>query len=86
MKQISRHLQHYLPLVGILLSGILGFYIFSYDRAFQSVLVVALGTAYVTWGLVHHYIHGDLNMSVLLEYLAIAILGCVMIFSVLFRS
>ena len=85
MHRLARHIQHYVPLFGLLAAGILGFYIFSYDRAFQAVISVALATSYVSWGIIHHYIHKDLNLTVISEYVVIALLGLIMVFSVLFR-
>jgi len=85
MKKIGKDIQHYLPLVGIFLAGILGFIVFSYDRAFQMAVTVAVATAYVSWGLVHHFLHKDLHLSVFIEYLLIATLGVVIVFSLISR-
>jgi len=86
MKKLSRDIQHYLPLFGILVAGLVGFSIFSYDRNFQAAIAVAVAVSYIVWGLVHHHIHKDLHASVIVEYLAIAIVGLVAVFSVLFRA
>lgn len=86
VKRVTRHLQHYLPLLGILVAGLFGFILFSYDRNFQAAIGVALAISYVVWGLVHHHIHKDLHLSVVVEYLAIAAIGLVVMFSVLFRA
>jgi EamA domain-containing membrane protein RarD len=86
MKKFSRDIQHYLPLVGILVAGLVGFIVFSYDRNFQVAIAVAVAISYVVWGLVHHHIHKDLHASVVIEYLAIAVIGLVAVFSVLFRA
>jgi len=86
MKSISKHLPHYFVLFGLLLTGVLAFILFSYDRAFQTIVSVAVAISYVIWGLVHHSIHRDLYFSVVLEYLAIAALGLVMVFSLILRA
>jgi len=86
MKKITKDIQHYLPLIGILLAGILGFVWFSYDKGFQAAVVIAVAIAYVSWGLVHHAIHRDLHLSVIIEYIVIASLGLVIVFSLLFRA
>ncbi|MBN1169241.1 hypothetical protein JXA63_05115 [Candidatus Woesebacteria bacterium] len=85
-KQSLKHIQHYLPLLGIFGAGLIGFYIFSYDRLFQFFIAIAVSLSYVTWGLVHHHIHQDFHLSILVEYLVIAILGLVVVFSVLFQA
>lgn len=85
-KNTLRHIQHYLPLLGIFGAGVIGFYVFSYDRLFQFFIAVAVSLSYVTWGVVHHYLHEDFHLSILIEYLVIAILGLVVIFSILFQA
>lgn len=86
MKKFTRHLLHYLPLIGILAAGLAGFYLFSYDRAFQAAVVLATATSYVAWGLIHHHIHKDLHLSVVIEYIAVALIGMVVVFSLIFRA
>lgn len=85
MRTLTRHLLHYLPLIGILVLAAFGFVAFSYDKNFQAALVVATAVGYVTWGIVHHYLHRDLHLSVVLEYIAISFLGVVIIFSLIFK-
>lgn len=86
MKRYTKHFPHYLPLVGIILAGLLGFLIFSYDKAFQAILLVAVSVAYVLWGIIHHHLHDDLHLFVVIEYIVIATLGLVIVFSLLFRA
>ena len=85
MKKIAKDVQHYLPLLGILIIGAFGFINFSYDKMFQLAIAVSVACAYFAWGIIHHYIHRDLYISVLVEYLVIAALGVVIVFSLLFR-
>jgi len=86
MKKLAKDIQHYTPLIGIFLAGILGFAIFSYDKVFQAAVIIAVAVAYFFWGLIHHSIHEDLQVSIVLEYAAIAAIGVVMVFSLLFRA
>jgi len=86
MKKLARDVKHYLPLVSIIFVSFLGLAIFSYDKAFQIVIVVAASAGYVAWGLVHHYLHKDLHLSVFFEYLIIAALGVTIVISVLLSS
>ena len=86
MKYITRYFPHYFPLIGIFLAGIAAFVFFSYDRAFQLMVGIAMAVAYVVWGVVHHAIHKDLYLAVVIEYLAVAILGLVIIFSLVFNA
>lgn len=81
-----KHFSHYLSLIGVFVAGIVGIYLFSYDRIFQMAIVVATGAAYVAWGIIHHFLHRDLYLSVIVEYLVVASLGVVLIFSLIFRA
>lgn len=86
MKELSKQINHYLPLFGILFAGAFGFSLFSFDRIFQSAMAIATAVGYVSWGIIHHKIHKDLYPEVVFEYIAMAVLGLVIIFSVIFRS
>jgi hypothetical protein len=86
MKKVARDIQHYVPLFGILLATISGFIMFTYDKTFQMVVVVSSAIAYVIWGVVHHHIHKDLHLPVVIEYILIAALGIVIVFSLIFRA
>lgn len=83
MREFSRHLVHYLSLIGILVVAFVGFVTFEYDQAFQSAIAISLGVAFVVWGLVHHHLHDDLHPKIVLEYLAIALLGVAVLLSVI---
>lgn len=85
MKQIAKDLPHYMLLGGILLAGFAGLVIFSYDKNFQVAVALATGISYVAWGLIHHHIHKDLHFEVFVEYAAVALLGIVVLFSLLLR-
>lgn len=86
MKSFMKHLPHYLALIGVLVAGFVLFWVFSYDKAFQIAVAIALAVSYVAWGVVHHYIHRDLHLSVIIEYIVIASLGLVVILSLIFRA
>lgn len=82
----TKHLPHYLSLIGILVATIIGFFVFSYDKNFQLALIASASISYFTWGIVHHILHKNLNMQVMLEYLVIATIGFVIGVSVIYRS
>ena len=80
------HFSHYLSLAGIFAAAIVGIYVFSYDPNLQMAVVLATAAGYVAWGVIHHWLHRDLYPSVIVEYLIVAILGVVLIFSLIFRA
>lgn len=85
MKEISRHFVHYASLVGILVVAYIGFSVFQHDKYFQTALAFALGVSFVVWGFVHHHIHDDLHAKVILEYVAVAVFGIVILLSVIWN-
>lgn len=86
MKHIAKQLPHYLALLGILLAGAIAFWFFSYDRAFQIAVAIALAIAYISWGIIHHLIRRDFCLTVLIEYILVATLGLVIVFSLIFSA
>lgn len=86
MKSFVKHLPHYLTLYGIIFAGFIGLILFSYDKYFQLSIAVAAASAYVSWGVIHHILHKDFHFEILLEYLAVAVLGLTIIFSLIIRS
>ena len=86
MKRFAKHLPHYLSLIGILFAGLVGLYLFSYDKLFQAGVASAMAIGYVVWGVIHHSIHRDLNLAVVIEYILIASLGLVVILSLLITA
>lgn len=75
MHKIAKALPHYLPIIGIYFAGAFAFWQFSYDKQFQTGVIIAVGVSHVVWGIVHHLIHKDLSLEVVLEYIMVAILG-----------
>jgi len=71
-------------LVGLflLLLG-LGIINFNYDKGLQMAIAVGVAGAYITWGKVHHHLHRDLHISVIVEYILIASLGVIVTLSIL---
>lgn len=83
---LKKHFHHYFSLVAIFAFGLTGFYFFRYDNFFQTGLVVAMAVAYISWGIIHHIIHGDICITIILEYLAVSVLGTVILYMMLFRA
>lgn len=73
--KIAKDLPHFLPILGIYVAGIIAFWQFSYDKQFQTGAILAVGVSHVVWGIVHHSIHKDLSLEIVLEYIMVAILG-----------
>lgn len=85
-KKFFHHLPHYLPIVGVYMAGLMAFVLFSFDRQFQVGVAIAVAASHVVWGIVHHHIHKDLSLEIVIEYLAVATIGLVLLLSVILRS
>jgi len=83
---IAEDSHHYLPLIGIFTAGILAFIFFAYDRQFQIGIALSLAVAHVAWGIVHHIVHKNLSLIIILEYIAIAVLGLSVMLSLILRA
>ncbi len=82
-QKIAKDLPHFLSLFGVLFAGFLVFVLFSYDRKFQMFALLATASGYFTWGVVHHIIHKDLSLFVIIEYAIFALLGIAAVLSVI---
>lgn len=85
-KKHFKHLPHYIPLLGIFSAGALAFFFFSYDKQFQIGVALSVAAAHLTWGIVHHMMHKDFSPEIVLEYLAVSILGLAAIVSVILQA
>ena len=85
MKKIKGHGLHYISLFLILVAGVFALNIFSYDKYFQVIIVFLIAAGYVVWGIIHHKIHKDLYLAVVLEYITVAIIGLVIVLSLIYR-
>lgn len=85
LSDIKEHAWHYLTLFFILLVGGIAFFYFRRYPQAQIISIFLTTSFYVIWGAVHHYLEGDLHLRVILEYLAIAFLGFLILWSVVNR-
>lgn len=79
-------IKHYLALAAVLSVGLGLFWIFNYNRTAQIGITLALGGAYVIWGIIHQILVGELHGRIIGEYLAVATLVSLMISFLLMRA
>lgn len=84
--EIRRHPAHYFILFVMLFMSLAIFTIFSYNRVVQKSVIVALGVGYILWGVLHHFIHGDLTRRVLVEYILFAAFGVTLVLALILRA
>ena len=82
---IKEHFSHYLVLLFILSFGAFAFFYFQRFPQAQIVSVFLTASFYVFWGIIHHYLEGDLHLRIIFEYLAVALLGFLILFSLVSR-
>lgn len=74
---IQKHIGYYICLVFI---GALGLFLISqtaYDKKLQMVIVVFTALFYSGWGILHHCLHHDLHIKIVVEYVLIGCLGMI---------
>lgn len=85
-EDIKKHLGHYLVLLFILTFGGVTFFYFQRFPQAQTVSIFLTASFYVLWGIVHHYLEGDLHLRVIMEYVAMALLGFLVLWSIINRT
>ena len=65
--------------------GVVSIYIFQGFPYRQMLIVVFMAAIYIGWGIIHHLQEGDLHLSVVVEYLLVAILFLVLMKGAIFR-
>ncbi len=77
--EIKRHLLSFLLLFFGLLIALLVFFYFSYDPHYQRRVIYGTAVFYFLWSLYHHYQKGDLQFSLVVEYLLVALFAALLI-------
>ena len=85
-EDIREHFDHYLALLFILGFGIASFVFFQRTPQMQIVSAFLTTSFYVLWGIVHHYIEKDLHIRVVVEYMTVALLGFLILWSIIYRA
>jgi len=83
---MNKDFKHFLALLTLLSLGLALFLFFNYHRQVQIGIVIVLGAAYVLWGIIHHSLKRELNLRIILEYLAVAFLVCIGVIFLLLRA
>lgn len=86
IEDAKNHLLHYAILITILVVGFGSIVLFSSNKQIQLSLAVITAISYVLWGITHHYMEDDMSVKVVVEYILIAMLSILILFSVLMRE
>ena len=82
-KEVKQKPLEYIILLICLIIGFI-FYILIGDNQARRWIIYSVGVVYFVWSLYHHYQRGDLQLSIVVEYLLIILLGIVFISGTLF--
>lgn len=70
---------HYIILGLILLAGTALLFIYQAQQNTQFYIGLGITISYFLWGIIHHYLIGDLHRKHVVEYGLIAVLGIVLL-------
>ena len=81
----TQNLFHTLSLLLILALGVALFYMYRGYPQSQIIISILISVLYVVWGIIHHYLKGDLHPKIVIEYSLIALLAVVLIRGAILR-
>ncbi len=83
IKDLYQNRVHYLVLfLGLGMGLILLFSLPDYKKE----AVIGLCSFYFLWGVFHHWRASDLHIKIVLEYLLVALIGCIILLSVILQG
>jgi len=83
LDDLHRLFFHHLILLVILSSGLLFFLLSSHNPQLQLRIIILVLLAYILWGVFYHYFERNLTFFVFFEYVLVATVAFVIIFSLL---
>ena len=78
-KEIKQKPLEYITLALVFLIGLIIYFFADISSHSQRLVVYFLAVCYFFWGINHHYRRGDLSISIVVEYLVMALLGIVLL-------
>lgn len=77
-KHLKHHGSYHLSLLLVLTLGVVLAYYSRGNKQLEMMVLVGIASAYVLWGVIHHYVMHDLTYKIVIEYIAMASLGLVL--------
>ena len=75
MTSKEKHIQYHVSLAIILILGLVMMYVSRGDHQLRMIAILMTSFFYVVWGVVHHILHHDTSVRIVVEYVLIAVLG-----------
>ena len=79
IKNFQKHFTHYLVYLVIFCGGLALLVATKGNTKVQALSVLLIAFLYFLWSMVHHYVHHQLHVKVVVEYILIVTLGTVLI-------
>lgn len=73
-----KHFWYYITTIVIFSLGLALVALNAHDTKLQALFIVMTATCYFVWSLLHHYVHHELHVRVVIEYILIALLGVIL--------
>lgn len=83
-KEIKQKPLEYLSLAIVFIIGLVIYFFANISSHTQRLVVYFMAACYFFWSIIHHYRRGDLSVSVVVEYLVMALLGIILLTVTLF--
>ncbi|MCL4353073.1 hypothetical protein M1615_01210 [Patescibacteria group bacterium] len=74
-KYLTADRAYYLSVFFILLLAVLALIYFTGNIRLQGIIVIGISFIYAFWGIIHHFIHHDLTLKIVVEYVLIGTVG-----------
>lgn len=83
LKYIRHHGKYHIALFCMLTLGVILAYYTRDHKQMEVMILVAMASVYILFGVVHHYLMHDLSSKIVIEYIAMGSLGLAVILFVL---
>ena len=70
-KEFKTHLLNYLLLIAAGIFFLISVSLFTGDRLFEFIILIAFVSFYIIWGIYHHIIENTLHLKTVIEYILI---------------
>jgi hypothetical protein len=74
-KEVRQKPLEYVVLCLVFLVGLILYFLAKQNSHSQRLVVYFMAAGYFFWSILHHYKRGDLNVSIVVEYLVMALVG-----------
>lgn len=76
--EVKKKPAEYLVLALIFIIGLYFYFFMGVSPSSKRFIVAFIAVAYLAWSFYHHYKRGDLSVSIVIEYLVVALFGLVL--------